>query len=546
MNLNKLRQFKKSHFVRGGFFVLALSFFFGVSFLATAEEIKPPNIIVILADDMGWKDLSYIDDSFYETPNIDALANNGAFFSQAYSPAPSCVPSRASLLTGQSTARLKTYMVATTTGEADRRRQFEQLTNRFFGPIQDVKSLGNYFSEAGYQAAYLGKWNVGIHDRPKDHGYQEQFAASHVGMPQSYFSPWGINEVKADKTGEYLTDALTDKATEFIKRPKEAPFLLVLSYYAPHVPWQAKQEKIDHFRKKDNLFSSHNPVYAAMIAAVDDGVGKVIEALRQSEQLENTIIVFASDNGPERLTGSVYPYTGYKNTATEGGLKIPLIFYSPKYVPASIQNKPVSLTALVPTLLSMAGIVAPDKAFDSQSFADLLRQDNKNNELGDDFLFWHFPVYSPGVSEKSIWFSLTPVSIIRHGDWKLIEDYEDGGFKLFNTKNDPAEKTNLLKVYPEKARQLQEQLRLKQQQTQAILPKAITPMYQSDNAIKKVAVYAKQVLFVTLVSYSASIYMVVLKSGITWWVLLLLIFIASGIIALIVGFLGDKYYRLIH
>lgn len=542
---SKRLMFERCHFIRGGFFVCVLCVLLLLPFFVSAGAPlkQQPNIIVILADDMGWKDLSYIDDSFNETPNIDRLARKGAFFSQAYAPAPSCTPSRASLLTGKSTARLQTYIVASTRGESDRRRRLEQLTNRFFGPIRNVKSLGNYFLEAGYKTAYVGKWNVGIHDKPKDHGYQEQFAASRVGMPQNYFAPWGIDGVKANQMGEYLTDTLTQKATQFINKSKSDPFLLVLSYYAPHVPWQAKTNKVDYFRKKDTLLSSYNPVYAAMLSAIDDGVGRVILALQQSGELDNTIIVFASDNGPEKLTGEVAPFKGYKSTATEGGLRVPLIFYGPRYLPASIQNKPVSLESLTPTLLSMAGIVTPKNTFDGKSFAGLLRGENKSDELGNDVLFWHLPAYSPGVSENSIWFSLTPVSIVRDGDWKLVEDYHAGDFKLFNTALDPEEKMNLYHAYPKRALQLKKQLRLKQKQTSAVIPVPIEPAYLKDKKIKKIMASAKRILFLVTLSYAASVNMLVIKTGIVWWLLLILIFFTSSMLALTVNYWANKYSK---
>lgn len=401
---------------------------------ATAPAGGKWNFVFILADDLGWRDLSCQGSRFYLSPNIDKLAEQGMRFTQAYAACPVCSPTRASILTGKYPARLGiTDWIPGSRPSPNAKlvppRFLQQL------PLEEV-TIAEYLKAAGYATACIGKWHLGAPAFwPEKQGFDVNVAANSLGNPRSYFSPYKMQRLADGPEGEYLTDRLTDEACKFITDNKGRPFLLYLPHFAVHAPLQAKQELIEKFKarvKPDDPQKS--AVYAAMIASMDEGVGKVMAKLDELHLAENTVVIFFSDNGGFAGATSNRPLYGFKSQLFEGGIRVPLIVRWPGAVkPATTCDTPVISTDFLPTMLEMAGLKADPKIpCDGASLTPLLRQAGK---LQRDSLFWHYPHYQGGQ----------PASAIRQGDWKLIHWIEEDRNAMFNLAQDIGEKDNLLK-----------------------------------------------------------------------------------------------------
>ncbi|MFX1481281.1 MAG: sulfatase, partial [Promethearchaeota archaeon] len=318
--------------------------------------MKKPNIVFILIDDMGWRDLGCYGSSFYETPNIDKLATQGMSFTNAYATCPVCSPTRASILTGKYPARigLTNYIGGMSKGILIDAPNVEYL------PLSE-KSIAKVLKGHGYNTWHIGKWHLGGEKYyPAKHGFDINIGGCHLGIPfNGYFNPWNIPTIDDNDApeGTYLTDYLTDKAIELINSKTDKPYFLNMWYYSVHIPIQAKPEKIEYFRKKKerlgldkiNPFElgDHFPTerkkklvikrrilqssakYAAMVHSVDENVGRILEAIEDSGESENTIIFFTSDNGglstAEGSPTCNFPLSEGKGWMYEGGVRDPLI-----------------------------------------------------------------------------------------------------------------------------------------------------------------------------------------------------------------------------
>lgn len=427
--------------------------------------IGKQNIVLIVVDDLGQQDLSCYGSSFYETPEIDALAKDGVRFVRAYSAHPRCVPSRAGLLSGKYPARFGQP------GAPDRSLGPHAL------PLREL-SFGEPFQEASYRTAYLGKWHLGKDGGgPGDQGFEISIGAGHIGAPQSYFAPYLSEKgahgdagappnMEPGAKGSYLTDRLTDEAIACLDGFQKDPFLLVLSHYAVHTPLQAPATETASYRKKaeslpplkDAFIADRtgsckqrqdHPVYAAMIAAVDRSVGRVRKALKARELAKNTVVILTSDHGglssrglssKRELATSNLPFRHGKGWLYEGGIRVPLLIHVPGKAP-KVAHSITTGTDIYPTMLELAGLpLRPEQHLDGISVLPAL--DAHMDYRGP--IYWHSPLARPDSTGD------TNATALRQGRWKLLEWYDEGRVELYDLHNDPGEQKNLADPDPER------------------------------------------------------------------------------------------------
>jgi arylsulfatase A-like enzyme len=450
--------------------------------IRSAQAAGKPNVVFILADDLGWTDLGCQGSNYYESPNIDKLAASGLRFTSGYTCGPNCQPTRAALMSGQYGPRTGIYTV----GDIDRfnwrSRTLRPADNAEHVPA-DRELLGAAIKRAGYATGMFGKWHLGNNDanHPGKRGFDEAFVSA-----GRHFN-FKTNPPVEHDDDEYLADFLTDHAVDFIKRHKAEPFFLYLPHFGVHSPHQAKEEMIARFRDKPKAGSREkgghfDPTYAAMIASVDESVGRVVTTLQELGLDKNTLVIFSSDNGGvggyERWGingGSITdnaPLHGGKGMLYEGGIRVPYIFSWPGVIPAGkICDEPINSVDLYPTLLELTGAASPPQQLDGESYLSLLKSGGKAS-LNREAIFWHFPGYLGAGGDS---WRTTPVGAIRAGDWKLHEFFEDGHVELYNLRDDLGETQNLVDELPEKAAELQAKLVAWRQDVGAPMPTKHTP-----------------------------------------------------------------------
>lgn len=418
-----------------------------VTVAAEEGSARTPNVVVVLIDDLGWTDLGCYGSHFYETPHIDRLARQGMRFTTAYSACTVCSPTRAALLTGKYPARLHV-----TDWIAGHRRPYAMLQVPDWTmhlPLEE-ETLAERLKAAGYATASIGKWHLGGQNfGPTAQGFDLNVAGANYGTPPSYFDPFKNPTITDRQPGEYLTDRLTDEALAFIERNQARPFFLYLPHYGVHTPIQAPKELVEKYRKKAGSTSGpdNNAVYAAMIEAVDNSVGRIIDKLEDLKLATDTLVIFTSDNGGLLPVTSNRPLRAGKGSAYEGGVRVPLIVRWPEVVePGSTSDLPVITQDLFYTILDAASDEAARDQKRTRDGLSLTSAFKGGNQLDREALYWHYPHYHPGGA--------TPYGAVRAGDYRLIEFYEDGRLELFNLKNDVSELTNLAAAMPEKTKEL--------------------------------------------------------------------------------------------
>ncbi len=424
---------------------------------------RPPNLVFILADDLGWTDLGCMGSKFYETPNLDRLARQGMVFTSFYANQ-NCAPTRAALVSGQYAPRTGIYTVNSLERgrEEDRRMRVPENQTRL--PLDRV-TIAQALKSAGYATALFGKWHLG--DEGEYHPGKRGFDEAVVSAQRHFgFSTSPAVEVPE---GAYLADFLTDLALRFIEKNQDRPFFLYLSHFGVHAPYQAKAELIARYEKKPPQGGHRSTVYAAMIESVDQSAGRILARLEELKLAERTLVIFSSDNGgvggyvttepPSERSGITdnAPLRGGKGTLYEGGIRVPFLARWPGVVKSgSSCEAPCIHVDLFPTLLELAGAKAPPgQPLDGVSLAPLLK--NPGARLGREALYWHFPGYLESYVHPRGW-RTAPVGTIRAGDFKLLEFFEDGRLELYNLKDDLSETRNLAPALPEKARELRERL----------------------------------------------------------------------------------------
>ncbi len=455
--------------------------------------MERPNILLIIVDDMGWKDLGCCGSVFYESPRIDALAAEGIRFSEAYAASPVCSPSRAAIMTGMYPARLRLtdYLGAGV-------RRGKVVSPEFAANLpDDVPTVAQQLRRMGYRTWYVGKWHLGSDDahRPERYGFDVNIAGCHWGHPRrGYFSPYGIPAMEDGPEGEFLTDRLTREAASLIRSAGDSPFFLCLAYHAVHTPIEAKLEVENHFAAKAAAMGldavnpfvvgekldvkgvrhlnvvrrivQSDPAYAAMIRILDDNVGYLVDVLQECGLLEETWIVFTSDNGGlSTAQGSPtcnLPLAEGKGWMEEGGLRVPLIVRPPGgRAKGKVCDVPVSGTDLFPTILRLAGMDERDlPSCDGADVSSFFRGDEGSLERP---LFWHFPHYSDAGGR--------PSSAVRLGRWKLIRMLDGSGDRLFDLQVDPGEHRDLYSVRGDVLEELRGMLESWYRSVDAVMPR---------------------------------------------------------------------------
>ncbi len=452
-----------------------------ILFLTTScssyKQNEKPNIVIILADDMGWKDAGFMGSKYYDTPAIDALAASGMIFTDAYSNAPNCAPTRACLLTGLYSPRHGIYTVNSSARGKSALRKIIPIENKTILDTSYV-TIAELLKKNGYVTTSIGKWHLGSDSigLPQSQGFDENVGGYHLGHPRSYFSPYQNPYLPDGHEGEYLTDRLTDEAIDFIERNKEHPFFLYLPHYAVHTPIQAEDSLISIFRNKEPDGGQNNPVYAAMIKSLDESVGEILMELKNQNLLNNTIVIFMSDNGGRSRVTSMSPLRGSKGMLYEGGIRVPLIVSWEGKIEANSKNDlPVIGTDIFPTIVELTHTSIPDNfRFDGISLADNILG---KEEIADRPVFWHFPVYLERYGGmKTVW-RTTPASAVRLGDWKLIEFYENGKVELYNLNDDIGETNDVSQEFPEKKEKLYDILDKWRTEINAPVPTLLNPEF---------------------------------------------------------------------
>jgi arylsulfatase A-like enzyme len=439
--------------------------------LAGAQPKRPPNIVFILIDDMGWTDLGCFGTPLYQTPHIDKLAQKGMRFTSAYSACAVCSPTRAAVLTGKYPARLHV-----TDWIPGRIPPGLRMKPPEWTPYLDLKetTIAEALKPLGYTSASIGKWHLGGEEYyPERQGFDVNVAGCHLGAPPDYFAPYGIPTLTDGPKGEYLTDRLTEEALKFIERSKDRPFFLYLAHYGVHTPLQAKNDVAARYAERIRPGMGHtHPVYAAMVESVDDSVGRIMRRLDEWKLTQDTIVIFTSDNGGvvgRRHITSNEPLREEKSTLYEGGIRVPMIVRWPGVVqPGSVSDVPVSSVDHFPSLVEIAG--ATPQGVDGVSLTPLLRQ---QPGFSREAIYWHYPHYN--FHQPLI--PMRPAGAIRKGDFKLIEFYEDGHAELYNLREDIGERRNLARSNRAKAAELRADLEAWRKSVGAQMPIPVPANY---------------------------------------------------------------------
>lgn len=423
------------------------------SFIQAADRV--PNIIFILADDLGYTDVACFGSKYYETPNIDRLAAQGMKLTRHHH-CQNCQPTRAALMTGQYAPRTGVYTVGGIDRFDWRSRPLRPVDNAENLPLEKI-TVAQTMKKAGYATGMFGKWHLG--QSGKYHPGQRGFDEAIVSMGR-HFDFVTKPEVEYPK-GQYLADFLTDKTVDFIRRHKDGPFFLYLPHYAVHSPHQAKEDLVAKFKGKAPAGGHHDPTYAAMIASVDESVGRVMRALDDLKLADDTVLIFSSDNGGvggyarEGVQGGDItdnaPLRSGKGSLYEGGTRVPFIVRWPSVTKAGTScDVPTIHVDLLPTFAEIGKATpAEGQTLDGESLVTLFRDPAAS--LKREAIYQHFPGYL-GAGEGT--WRTTPVGLIEIGDWKLMEFFEDGRLELYNLKDDIGERKNLAAENPDKVKEL--------------------------------------------------------------------------------------------
>lgn len=465
-------------------FLLLFSFFsiclpeYGI---CKAQSPEPPNIILIVVDDLGWKDLGFMGSDYYETPNLDRLASEGMVFMQAYAAAANCAPSRACLMSGQNTPRHRIFTVANPDRGESKARKIIPVPNNEELP-DSVYTLAEMLRDNGYVTGTFGKWHLG--PDPASQGFQINAGGSHRGNPGSggYFSPYNVDFLTDGPKGEYLTDRLTDEAISFVKNNKENSFFLYLPFYSVHTPIMGKEKLVKKFEQKQGSYGQDRPDYAAMIASVDENVGRLLAEIEESGLKENTLLIFTSDNGGIRDISYQDPLRAGKGSYYEGGIRVPLVIRWPVKVAAGSHcDVPVTNLDFYPTLQAVISATRPSALLDGVDISPLFT----GKELPERAFYWHFPFYLQAYNPREDGgrdplFRTRPGSVVRKGKWKLHEYFEDGALELYDLDKDIGERHNLAQKNPRKLRELYQILNDWRNTTNAPVPGKPNPEYDAD------------------------------------------------------------------
>lgn len=458
------------------------------------------NVLIFFVDDLAQRDLAVYGNDFHDTPNVDQLAHTGVMFSNAYSSSPVCSPTRAGLMTGLNPARIGiTDYHGTQTPEQC--LEHPNFSRRKLLPVRNKDRLSlerltfaEYFKDHGYRTFFAGKWHLGPEGYwPENQGFDINKGGWTRGGPyggNQYFSPYGNPRLTDGPEGEYLPERLAKETIDFIKENRDNQFVALFSFYSVHTPLMASDELVQKYeeRAKDRgeaefiregrywtRTSSNHAIYGAMVEAMDNAVGTVLNALEELNLANDTIVIFTSDNGGLSTLGRQWapavslPFRAGKGWIYEGGIRVPFIIRAPGFQSVSMSDEMTLTDDIFPTIAELAGIPLPTAMYrnlDGISIAPAL----KGKSLPRENIYFHYPHYSPQ--------GCPPSSAIRHNNWKLIE-FHEGSIELYDLETDIGEQKNLARHKPLKALHLHEKLVQWRADVGAMMPTP-NPLYPSD------------------------------------------------------------------
>ena len=434
----------------------------------TGADPTPPNVVLFLIDDMGWRDVGFAGNPHIDTPNCDRLAREGMVFTQAYASAPNCAPTRACLMSGQYTPRHGVYTVV------DERHLPGSPHHKVLAtessaelPTESV-TIAESLRAGGYATGMIGMWNLGRGKSgpftPTGQGFEVFKEPKSLGFEKDAYQ-------RAD--GAYLSDEFTTAGIEWMEANRARPFFLYMAYHDVHAPYDPKPELAEKYRKKsEELGVEIDADHAATVEALDQNVGRILDYLDEKRLAENTIVLFTSDNGGTRQYTA--PLNSGKGSLYEGGIRVPFVLRGPGIAAGLESAEPILSMDVYPTLLDFAGLAAPEShRLDGASLRPLLS--GEAGSLARERVFWHFPCYVGGNG---------PSSAMRQGDWKIIEFFESQEVEIYDLSTDPGEQNDLGRAMPEKAQELASALRAWQEETGASRPTDLNPRY--DASIQRV------------------------------------------------------------
>ncbi|WP_035014162.1 sulfatase [Catenovulum agarivorans] len=444
-----------------------------------AQSIQQPNVLLIVVDDLGWADVGYNDRSgVFQTPNIDALAAKSMVFTDAYAGAANCAPSRAVLMSGQYAPRHGVYTVSPSArGNAKTRKLIPEPNVDILA--DEIITMAEMFKSVGYTTGSFGKWHLGEDARTQ--GFDHNVAGHLKGHPKSYFSPYKMPFLTDGPDGEYLPNRITSELLSWISKVKHQPFFAYLPYYTVHTPLQAidsvKEKYLNHPRIRNNRHAT----YAAMVELMDINIGRIMRNLSQQNLLNNTLVIFTSDNGGIRSIAYQDPLRGGKGSYYEGGTRVPLIVSWPKKIAAKVDSTPVINADFYPSFAKIIGANVNNQVLDGVDLSELWLA---NKPIKSRNLYWHFPIYLQAYNPKADQskdplFRTRPGTTMRQGKWKLHHYFEDDSYELYDLDNDLGEHVNLANHLPKVTAELIQALEQWRNSIKAPIPKQLNPKYDA-------------------------------------------------------------------
>ena len=472
-------------FLKKSSVILLCTLFFTLLALSCKEEkngIQRPNVVLIVIDDLGWRDLGFMGSKYYETPNLDSLAAESMVFMNAYASASNCAPSRANMISGLQSPSHGVFTVSPSDrGKTETRKLIPIKNTKHLS--DDEYTLHDMFKSERYVTGSFGKWHVG--SDPTAQGVDVNVGGSHRGNPgrDGYFSPYKIDNIENGPEGEYLTDRLTSEAISFVEENQQNPFFLYVPFYTVHTPIQAKKDLIERFENKETQPGQENATYAAMVHSMDQNIGRLLQSIKHLRLEEKTLVIVTSDNGGIRAISDQAPLRAGKGSYYEGGIRVPLIINFPKQIASGVNYERVTNLDFFPTLQNLIKASKTKHNLAGVDLSPLIFDEASSLQERD--LFWHFPIYLQAYRPlqddgRDPLFRTRPGSVMISGNWKLHEYFEDETFELYNIKDDPGERKNLAGSEIKKLNELRILLEKWRKDNNAPVPTKRNPAYDSD------------------------------------------------------------------
>ena len=442
------------------------------------ESLEKPNIVLIVADDLGWSDLSYMGSEYYETPNIDKLSKSGMTFYNGYASSANCAPSRATMLSGKYHTEHGIYTVRNSDRGSRKTRKIIPIETKTTLDL-DFFVIPEMLKEMGYINGHFGKWHLGdVGFHPEQSGFDVNIGGNKHGGPGGYFAPYPNPELVNEPKGEYLTDRIGDEVVKFIDINKENNFFAYVPFFSVHTPIQSKPDYQKKYSNKDSNEFHNRADYAGMIQSLDENIGKILDKIDALNLSENTLIIFTSDNGGIRAISNQYPLRAGKGSYYEGGIKVPMIFSWKGKIEAKTESyERVSNLDFYPTIKKLVGY-NESIDLDGEDLTPIF----KGEKLKKRELYFHFPVYLEPYrvqldSGTDPLFRTRPGTVIIKDNWKLHHYYEDNKFELYDLEKDVSESENLSEINKEKKNELLIDLNNWRKTNNAPIPSRLNPYY---------------------------------------------------------------------